>query len=182
MASRSTITRSSPRAATTCFISPRLHPDKGPANVIAVARATGHRLAMAGIVQYQAHFDRDIAPAIDGDRVVDRGPLGGAARLHALGSARALLHLIDFDEPFGLLVIEAFACGMPVIAMRRGAMAELIDHGVTGFLVDTLEQAADAVERVADLDRLACRAAVRARFSTDVMADRYLALYRSILG
>jgi len=99
-----------------------------------------------------------------------------------LGSAHALLHLISFDEPFGLSVIEAMACGTPVIATRRGSMPELIDHGVTGFLVDSIEEAIRAVEMAAEIDRAACRSAVRDRFTVDRMADRYLALYRLILA
>jgi glycosyltransferase involved in cell wall biosynthesis len=93
-----------------------------------------------------------------------------------------LLHLINFDEPFGLSVIEAMACGTPVIATRRGSMPELIEHGVTGFLVDSLEEAADAIERVGEIDRAAPRRAVEERFTVDRMADAYLALYQKILG
>ena len=114
--------------------------------------------------------------------VVFRGPVGGAARAQALGSARALLHLINFDEPFGLSVVEALACGTPVIASNRGSMPELIDHGVTGFLVDSVDAAVDAIDRIGEIDRAACRAAVSARFTVDRMADRYLDLYRSLLG
>ncbi|MGH6642318.1 MAG: glycosyltransferase, partial [Bradyrhizobium sp.] len=99
-----------------------------------------------------------------------------------LGSARALLHLINFDEPFGLSVVESLACGTPVIACNRGSMPELIDDGVTGFLVDSPDAAVDAIKRIDEIDRAACRAAVSARFTVDRMADRYLALYRSILG
>jgi glycosyltransferase involved in cell wall biosynthesis len=95
---------------------------------------------------------------------------------------RALLHLINFDEPFGLSVVEALACGTPVIARNRGSMPELIDDGVTGFLVDSLDAAIDAIARIDQIDRAACRAAVSQRFSVDLMADKYLSLYRSILG
>jgi glycosyltransferase involved in cell wall biosynthesis len=108
--------------------------------------------------------------------------VGGAARTKALGSARALLHLINFDEPFGLSVVEALACGTPVIASNRGSMPELINHGATGFLVDSVDAAVDAIGRIGDIDRAVCRAAVSARFTVDRMADRYLALYRSLLG
>jgi glycosyltransferase involved in cell wall biosynthesis len=110
------------------------------------------------------------------------GPIGGERRTRTLGAARALLHLINFAEPFGLSVVEAMACGTPVIATRRGSMPELIDHGVTGFLVDTVDEAIDAIARVGEIDRRACRAAVAERFSVDRMADRYLALYRELLG
>jgi glycosyltransferase involved in cell wall biosynthesis len=114
--------------------------------------------------------------------VVYLGPVGGAVRAKTLGAARALLHLINFDEPFGLSVVEALACGTPVIAYNRGSMSELIDDGVTGFLVDSLDTAVAAIDRIGEIDRAACRAAVAARFTVDIMADRYLDLYRSIVG
>jgi glycosyltransferase involved in cell wall biosynthesis len=160
----------------------RIHPDKGAAEAIETARATGRRLVMAGIVQDSGYQDRAVAPAIDGDRVVYLGPVGGVDRTRTLGAAAALLHLINFDEPFGLSVIEALACGTPVIAINRGSMPELIDHGVTGFLVDDVAGAIAAVAGIGEIDRAACRRAAEERFSVERMADRYLALYRSILG
>ncbi len=160
----------------------RIHPDKGAVEAIAAARRAGRRLAMAGIVQDQNYHNEHVAPALDDRSVVYRGPLGGADRAKALGSARALLHLVNFDEPFGLSVVEALACGTPVIASNRGSMPELIDHGVTGFLVDSADTTAAAIARIGEIDRAACRAAVSARFTADRMADRYLDLYRAILG
>jgi glycosyltransferase involved in cell wall biosynthesis len=160
----------------------RIHPDKGAAEAIEAARRAGRRLVMAGIVQDASYHERQVVPAIDGDRVVYKGPVGGAARARTLGSARALLHLINFDEPFGLSVIEAMACGTPVIACNRGSMPELIDHGVTGFLVDSLDGAVEAIARIDEIDRRACRAAVAARFTVDHMADRYLSLYGRLVG
>jgi glycosyltransferase involved in cell wall biosynthesis len=160
----------------------RIHPDKGAAEAIATARRAGRRLVMAGIVQDQDYHNEQVAPALDDRSVVYRGPVGGAARTKALGSARALLHLINFDEPFGLSVVEALACGTPVIASNRGSMPELVDPGVTGFLVDSVDAAVDAIGRIGEIDRAACRAAVSERFSVDRMADRYLDLYRSLLG
>jgi glycosyltransferase involved in cell wall biosynthesis len=102
--------------------------------------------------------------------------------VRALGQARALLHLINFAEPFGLSVVEAMACGTPVIATRKGSMPELIEHGVTGFLVDRWDEAVSAIERVGEIDRAACRRRVAERFTIDRMADAYVALYRRILG
>jgi glycosyltransferase involved in cell wall biosynthesis len=160
----------------------RIHPDKGAAEAIEVARRAGRRLVMAGIVQDQGYYEREVAPAVDGVRVIYDGPVGGATRTRLLGGSRALLHLINFDEPFGLSVIEAMACGTPVIARNRGSMRELIDHGVTGFLVDDLDGAVDAIARIGEIDRAACRAAVAARFTVDHMADRYVSLYRKLLG
>jgi glycosyltransferase involved in cell wall biosynthesis len=159
----------------------RIHHDKGAAEAIEVARRTGRNLVMAGIVQDEAYHALKVEPAIDGKRVRYLGPVGGPARAATLGSAHALLHLVNFDEPFGLSVIEAMACGTPVIATRRGSMPELIEDGVTGFLVDSLDEAVEAVGRCRDIDRAACRASVERRFTVDRMVDRYLALYREIL-
>jgi glycosyltransferase involved in cell wall biosynthesis len=115
-------------------------------------------------------------------RVTYHGAVGGSQRLRALGSARALLHLINFAEPFGLSVIEAMACGTPVIASRRGSMPELIEHGVTGFLVDGIDEANQAIERINEIDRSTVRRAIAERFTIDRMADAYLALYQRILN
>ena len=160
----------------------RMHPDKGAAEAVACAAACGRRLLMAGLVQDQGYFAREVEPRIDGDRVRYAGVLGGGERVRALGGHAALLHLIGFDEPFGLSVIEAMACGTPVIAHRRGSMPELIADGVTGFLVDTPEEAVGAVARLPEIDRAACRARVARHFSVDRMADRYMDLYRRVLG
>ncbi|QDV69694.1 D-inositol 3-phosphate glycosyltransferase [Rosistilla carotiformis] len=160
----------------------RIHPDKGAAEAIAAARASGRQLHMYGIVQDTDYYDREVRPAEDGVTITYHGVVGGEQRLHALGSARALLHLINFDEPFGLSVVEAMACGTPVIASRRGSMPELIQHGVTGFLVDNLTEANQAIERIGEIDRRTVRNAVADRFSIDRMADAYLALYQRILG
>jgi len=160
----------------------RIHPDKGAREAIAAARASGRPLDMYGVVHDQLYYEREVAPANDGVTIRYHGPVGGEARVRALGEARALLHLINFDEPFGLSVIEAMACGTPVIATRRGSMPELIDHGVTGFLVDGRDEALDAIARIDTIDRAACRRAVAERFTVERMADAYLALYRRILG
>ncbi len=136
---------------------------------------------MAGIIQDQDYLTGGSRRAIDGTRVAYLGPVGGSTRAATLGKAGALLHLINFDEPFGLSVVEAMACGTPVIAFKRGSMPELIEHGVTGFLVDTLDEAIEAIGRIGEIDRARCRAAVKAGFTVDRMADRYLSLYRSLL-
>jgi glycosyltransferase involved in cell wall biosynthesis len=160
----------------------RIHPDKGTREAIEVARAVGRRLHIYGLIQDQGYYEREVLPHIDGTMVLYHGTVGGEARVQALGEAYALLHLINFDEPFGLSVIEAMACGTPVIAVNRGSMPELIDHGRTGFLVDTLDEATAAVGRVGEIDREATSETVRQRFSVERMADEYLALYRRILG
>ncbi|UYY56868.1 glycosyltransferase family 4 protein [Sphingomonas sp. S2-65] len=157
----------------------RMHPDKGAAEAIAVAQATGRRLDLYGIIQDQGYFDRAVKPHL-GDRIVYHGPVGGEARLKALGGARALLHLINFDEPFGLSVVEAMACGTPVIAINRGSMPELITPD-TGVLVDSADQAVAAVEALA-VDRTACRTRIEQHFSVEAMADNYIRLYERILS
>lgn len=174
--------RFDPEGAESLLFFGRIHPDKGAREAIAAARASRRALDLYGIVQDQGYHEREVVPADDGARIRYHGPVGGEARLRALGSARALLHLINFDEPFGLSVIEAMASGTPVIATRRGSMPELIDHGVTGFLVDTPQEAVRAIEQARDLDRKVVRQAVIDRFSVDRMSDAYIALYRRILG
>jgi glycosyltransferase involved in cell wall biosynthesis len=160
----------------------RFHPDKGAAEAVLAARAVGRKLVMAGLVQDADYFAKTVAPFID-DRIIEyRGVLGGADRTRALGQARAMLHLIGFEEPFGLSVIEAMACGTPVIAYPKGSMPELIVDGVTGFLVDSFEEAVAAIDRVGEIDRAACRNHVARHFTVDQMADRSLELYRQQLG
>ncbi|MCX8474302.1 MAG: glycosyltransferase family 4 protein [Sphingomonas sp.] len=159
----------------------RMHPDKGAAEAIQVALSTGRRLDLYGIVQDQGYFDREVMPHVDGERIRYLGPVGGEARLRALGKAKALLHLINFDEPFGLSVIEAMACGTPVIAMDRGSMPELVAPG-TGILVRSTGEAIAALAEVEAIDRAACRAHVEAHFSVEAMADKYVALYEQILS
>lgn len=160
----------------------RIHPDKGAREAIETARRAGRRLHIYGVVHDAAYYEREVLPYVDGDRVIYHGPVGGAARAGALGRAHALLHLVNFDEPFGLSVIEAMACGTPVIAPPRGSMPEIIDNGRTGFLVGSLDEAVEAVSRASTLDRAAISQATALRFSVDRMADEYLALYRAILS
>jgi glycosyltransferase involved in cell wall biosynthesis len=158
----------------------RMHPDKGAAEAIHVALATGRRLDLYGIVQDQSYFDREVLPHVDGERIRYLGPVGGEARLRALGKAKALLHLINFDEPFGLSVIEAMACGTPVIAIDRGSMPELVTPE-TGILVKSAGEAITALGEIDGIDRAGCRRHVEAHFSVEAMADKYIALYERVL-
>ena len=160
----------------------RIHPDKGAGEAIRAARAAGRRLILAGIIQDQEYHVREVEPFIDGEAVEYRGVIGGADRTRALGAARALLHLIHFEEPFGLSVIEAMACGTPVIAYPRGSMPELIEHGVTGFLVNSFDEAVAAIDRIGEIDRAKCREHVARNFTVERMADRYLDLYTRLAG
>ena len=160
----------------------RIHPDKGTAEAIDVADASGLPLVIAGIVQDQAYFDERVAPRLDGKRISFVGPVSAGERSALLGGAHALLHLIGFDEPFGYSVVESMACGTPVIAFRRGSMGELIQEGTTGFLVDDVAGAVAAVDRAASLDREAIRADAVARFDVARMVDDYLDAYAAVVS
>jgi glycosyltransferase involved in cell wall biosynthesis len=160
----------------------RIHPDKGTAHAIEVARRCGRRLVIAGIIQDENYFRTEVAPHVDGERVRYIGAVDGSARAEVLGSAHALLHLIDFDEPFGYSVVEAMACGTPVIAHARGSMHELIEHGVTGYLVGDVASAVAAVAAAGELDRQEIASRAAARFSVQSMIDKYVTVYRRVLG
>lgn len=160
----------------------RIHPDKGTATAIDVAARAGLPLVIAGIIQDQAYFDAAVAPRLDGDRVQYLGPIGPERRTELLGGAHALLHLIDFDEPFGFSVVEAMACGTPVVAFDRGSMRELIDDGITGLLVNDVDAAVKAVPRVSTFDRSNIRANAISRFGSDRMVDAYMSVYEHVLA
>jgi glycosyltransferase involved in cell wall biosynthesis len=158
----------------------RIHPDKGAAEAIRVARATGWPLILAGIVQDRSYFEREVAPQLGGSiRYV--GPADPTERDRLLGGALGLLHLIRFDEPFGLSVVEAMACGTPVVAFARGSMRELIADGVSGFLAHDEAGAVEAVGRLHRLDRGAVRAHAE-RFAVARMVEAYLRAYHAVLG
>ena len=159
----------------------RIHPDKGTAEAIRLAHGTGRPLVIAGIVQDERYFRDQVEPFLDDDRVRFVGAVGTSDRSEVLGHAHALVHLIDFDEPFGYSVVEAMACGTPVIAYDRGSMSELIVHGVTGFLVRDMEEAAVAVESVHSLDRAQIRRIAVERFDVDRMVLEYSNLYRQVV-
>ena len=160
----------------------RIHNDKGARQAIEIARACGQRLILAGIIQDQRYYDRYVAPHIDDQTVIYAGSLGPAARNHLLGKACALLHPIQFDEPFGLAVIESMACGTPVIAFARGSMPELIENEKTGFLVHTVDEAVDAVAHIPEIDRADCRRHVERHFTVARMIEGYSQVYQMILG
>jgi glycosyltransferase involved in cell wall biosynthesis len=160
----------------------RIHNDKGAREAVELARRTGRRLILAGIVADEAYFKEHVEPYLDGDQIKYVGSAGPAERDDLLGGAAALLHLINFAEPFGLSVVEALATGTPVIARPRGSLPELIEDGRTGFLVKDLDEAAEAVERLSTLARHACRQEAETRFSAERMVDDYLALYQEVVA
>jgi len=172
----------SPNAGDALVVFGRIHPDKGTAVAIEIARRARRRLVICGIVQDAAYYREQVEPHLDGDRVSFLGSVGPAERAAVLGTAAALLHPIAFAEPFGLSVVEAMACGTPVVAYARGSMPEIVDQGVTGFLANDPESAVSAIERAVALDRHAVRARAEQRFGADRMVDDYLRLYRRLLA
>ena len=161
----------------------RIAADKGVAEGARAAIAAGHRLMIAAKMSEPAeleYFQREVAPLVDGDRVRYLGEVDGAEKIRLLGGAAALLNPIRWPEPFGLVMIEAFGCGTPVLTMRQGAAPEIVEDGVTGFVCDDGEQLADRLGRIAELDRDACRAAVVGHFSAARMVNDHVELYRQM--
>jgi glycosyltransferase involved in cell wall biosynthesis len=158
----------------------RIHPDKGTATAIDVARRAGRPLVIAGVVHDEDYFRREVQPHVDGSAVSYVGPVGPAERDRLLGGAAALLHLIDFDEPFGLSVVESLATGTPVVATARGSMPELLSDGLTGFLVHDVAEAVRAVDRVGELDRATCRREAETRFSAERMVSDYERVFAEV--
>ena len=159
----------------------RIHEDKGAAEAVEVAERAGMPLVIAGIVQDEEYYERLVAPHVDGERVAYVGSVGPDRRAELLGGARALVHMINFDEPFGFSVVEAMACGTPVVTRPRGSMPEIVRDGENGFLVETVEEAAAALRAAEALDPQAVRASVERRFDAGRMVDEYLAVYRRVV-
>jgi glycosyltransferase involved in cell wall biosynthesis len=160
----------------------RIHPDKGAKEALEVAKACGKKLILAGIIQDEDYFRQYVEPLLDEQQAVYLGSVGPTQRNQLLGKASALLHLIQFDEPFGLSVVESMACGTPVIAFHRGSMPELIEDGNNGFLVNTVEEAIKAVTRLGEIERAACRRRVERDFTIERMTEQYIEVYREILN
>jgi len=140
------------------------------------------KLIIAGIIQDKAYFDEKVAPFLNDDDVVYIGSAGPEKRNELLGNAYALLHPINFNEPFGLSVAEAMFCGTPVIAFNKGSMKELVVDGKTGFLVTSIDEAVEKIPLILNIDRLYCRAWAEKNFSKEKMVDDYLKVYRKILS
>jgi glycosyltransferase involved in cell wall biosynthesis len=157
----------------------RITPEKRVDRAIQIARRTGIRLRIAAKIEplHQDYFEAALRPFLDDPLVEFLGEIGEADKGEFLGNACALLFPIDWPEPFGLAMIESMACGTPVIAWRHGSVSEIVDEGVTGLTVENLTGAVAAVERVAALDRGACRARCARRFSVGRMAEEYVGAY-----
>lgn len=160
----------------------RIHPDKGTREAVQLALDTGERLLIAGIVQDQAYFDSCVKPYLGTGQIEFLGSVGGAVRAGLLGNAKALLHLIAFHEPFGLSVVEAMACGTPVLAYGKGSMPELVLPGVNGFLADTYSEARALLGEVVKVPRASCRQSVEERFTVERMGAGYEQVYLDITG
>jgi len=162
----------------------RISPEKRVDRAIAIATAAGERLRIAAKVDPadREYFEHEIRPLLDNPLVEFIGEIGEREKGAFLGGAKALLFPIDWPEPFGLVMIEALACGLPVIAFSGGSVREVIDHGVTGFVVDSIENAVDAVARIGEIDRRTCRDVFERRYSVTRMARQYVDVYRNILA
>jgi glycosyltransferase involved in cell wall biosynthesis len=158
----------------------RIHPDKGVDLAIEVARLSGMRLIIAGIIQDEAYFRERVNPHLDGQKILYIGPVDVAGKNELFAQARALLHLNTIPERFGLVLVEANAAGVPVIAMNLGSCSEVIKDGETGFLVDNVTEAVRSLERISEIDRRACRRRVQQYFSIETMVAGYERVYSTI--
>ena len=161
----------------------RMTPEKGAHRAIEIARAAGQDLILAGVVQpgQRAFFERHVEPHIDGQRVRFVGEVGGARKKNLFAGARALLMPIRWPEPFGMVIIESLACGTPVLAFDEGAAAELIDDGVTGFIVEDEAAMVAALGDLDEIDSSVCRGWVADNCDVNVVAGAYEAAYRTVL-
>jgi glycosyltransferase involved in cell wall biosynthesis len=171
-----------PRGGYVAFLG-RISPEKRPDRAIRIARRLGIPLKIAAKVDKvdEAYFREKIVPLLSDPGVEFIGEINERSKTEFLGQARALLFPIDWPEPFGLVMIEAMACGTPVLAFRQGSAPEIIDQGVTGAVVDTMDEAVRMLPQVLALDRHAVRRRFEQRFSSARMATDYVALYRSLL-
>ena len=160
----------------------RMSPEKGVERAIEIARRSGRRLRIAAKIDRteEDYYRSRVAPLLSDPLVDFIGEVGEAEKPGFLGNAAALLFPIDWPEPFGLAMIEAMSCGTPVIAWPHGAVPEIVEHGVTGLVVGSIEEAVRAVNEVPRLDRAAVRRRFEERFSASRMARDYLAIYRSL--
>jgi len=159
----------------------RIHHDKGVYEAIRIAQKSGRKLIISGIIQDQSYFDEKVKPFIDDKQIVFVGHSGSEKRDKLLGNAFALLHPINFEEPFGSSVVESMLCGTPVVALCKGSMPELIKHGKTGFLVSGIEEAVSSIKNIKEINRRDCREWAENNFSNKKMTADYLNVYQKIL-
>jgi glycosyltransferase involved in cell wall biosynthesis len=161
----------------------RITPEKGPEIAIQLSRAAGIPLKIAAKVDRvdQAYFDTKVRPLIDGKEIEFIGEIDESQKAAFLGNAAALLFPICWPEPFGLVLIEAMACGTPVIAFRSGSVPEIIEDGITGFVVNSHREALSAIDRVAMINRHAVRASFERRFTSRRMAEDYIRVYETLI-
>jgi glycosyltransferase involved in cell wall biosynthesis len=159
----------------------RIHPEKGTWESIQIAKKAKKRLIISGLIQDETYFNEKVKPFVNDKDIIYVGNSGPKERDKLLGEAVALLHPISFDEPFGLSVAEAMFCGTPVVAFNRGSMPELIEHAKTGFLVNTVEEAVEALNKTDSINRKYCRDRAMSNFSLEKMVDGYLDVYKRIL-
>jgi glycosyltransferase involved in cell wall biosynthesis len=159
----------------------RIHHDKGTAEAISIAKKSKRKLLIAGIIQDEGYFKEKIEPELN-EQIQYIGHAGPEKRNALLGDALALLHPINFNEPFGMSVAEAMLCGTPVIAFNKGSMPELVQHGKTGFLINTIDEATEAVSQLNFIDRTNCRNWAKSNFSSEKMVNDYFQLYQQILA
>ena len=162
----------------------RIEHIKGTHLAIEIARRTGRRLVIAGNIprEYQAYFDEQVKPHLDGQRITYIGPVDDKQKNALLGGAAAFLMPILWEEPFGIVMAEALACGTPVLGLRRGAVPEVVEDGVSGFVRDDLDGLVAAVGRIGELDRRASRERAGRMFSDHTIVEAYLDVYRQLLG
>ncbi|OPX20549.1 MAG: hypothetical protein BZ151_03385 [Desulfobacca sp. 4484_104] len=160
----------------------RIYPDKGLHTAIRLAQVLGRRLLIAGPVfgPDRPYFDQQIRPQVDGQRIIYLGPADFAQKVDLLGRAHGLVLPLEVDEAFGLVLLESMACGTPVLAYERGAVAEVVVQGETGFVVQNYEELKDHCRQLAEIDPYRCREHVIQRFSLDQMVEAYLSLYRQM--
>ena len=160
----------------------RIHHDKGTYEAIQVAKMAGMKLVIAGIIQDKLYYKKYVEPYLDNDLIAYVGSAGPKERNQLLRRAYALLHPINFAEPFGLSVVEAMACGTPVIAFAKGSMAEIIQDGVNGFLVSNIEEMLKRISDIKEISRISCRRTVEERFTQKRMVENYIKVYEKCLG
>jgi len=159
----------------------RIHPDKGTREAIEVARKVNMKLVIAGIIQDKLYYEKCVQPYLD-ENIRYIGSVGPSERNTVLRNAYALLHPIHFDEPFGLSIVEAMACGTPVIAFNRGSMPEIIQEGINGFMVEDSDEMVARIKDIPAISREACRKTVESRFTQEQMVNGYIEVYKTILA